>query len=142
MLRYSPWLLLLATCLAAAPLAAQNQPQQVRETGPGRVTGAIVDETGAPVAAAAVTLLAAGGADSTAVAQALTSELGRFRLDGVPLGRYLLRIAHIGYAPLTTDEVVLTAAAPAADVGALRLAAQAIALDAIEAAAERAPVVL
>src|SRR5690606_28560827 len=116
--------------------------RQARETGPGRVTGAVVDETGAPVAAAAVTLLAAGDADSAAVAQALASEPGRFRLDGIPLGRYRLRITHIGYAPLTTDEVVLTAAVPAVDVGALRLTAQAIALDAIEAAAERAPVVL
>src|SRR5690554_2961537 len=104
--RSSPCLLLLAACLAAAPLAAQDPARQARETGPGRVTGAVVDETGAPVAAAAVTLLAAGDADSAAVAQALASEPGRFRLDGIPLGRYRLRITHIGYAPLTTDEVV------------------------------------
>lgn len=142
MTRYLSWLLLLPTCLAAAPLAAQAPAQQTREAGPGRITGAVVNEAGAPLAAAVVAVLAAGDTDAAAVAQAITSEQGRFRLDGIPLGRYRLRINYIGYAPLTTDEVVLTAAAPAADVGSLRLAPEAIALGAIEAAAERAPVVL
>jgi len=112
MLRYS-LSLLLPICLAAAPLAAQDPARQGSETGPGRVTGVAVNETGAPMAAAAVSLLAAGDTAGTApVAQAITSEQGRFRLDGIPLGRYRLRITYIGYAPLTTDEIVLTAAAP------------------------------
>jgi len=143
MLRFSPWLLLLPTCLAAAPLAAQHAAWQTRETGPGRVTGAVVNETGAPVVAASVSLLAASDTAGTApLAQTLTSEAGRFRLDSIPLGRYRLRVTSIGYAPFTTDEIVLTASAPAADVGSLRLTSEAIALAGIEATAERAPVVL
>jgi putative ubiquitin-RnfH superfamily antitoxin RatB of RatAB toxin-antitoxin module len=48
------------------------------------------------------------------------------------LGRYRLRVTSIGYAPFTTDEIVLTASAPAADVGSLRLTSEAIALAGIE----------
>src|SRR5690606_23074719 len=108
--------------------------------GPGRIAGAVVSETGAPLVSAAVTLLAAS--DSTAVAEALTSEQGRFRIQDLPLGRYLVRVTYLGYAPHTSAGVVLTAASPAADLGTVQLVPDAIALDAIEAEAERSPVIL
>lgn len=143
MRRSSSWLPILAVCLGATPLAAQDPARQTRETGPGRVTGTVINESGAPMAAASVALLAASDTAGTApVAQTFTSEQGRFRLDGLPLGRYRLRVTYIGHAPLTTDEIVLTAAAPTADLGTLRLTPEAIALAPLEAAAERAPVVL
>jgi len=143
MMRYTFWSFLLFTSLTTAELAAQNPTRPARETGPGRVVGTVVNEAGAPLAGAAVSLLAMGDtAGTAALAQTFTSDLGRFRLDGIPLGRYRLRITFIGHAPLTTDEIVLTAAAPAADLGTLRLTPEAITLAGIEAAAERAPVVL
>ncbi|WP_310391754.1 TonB-dependent receptor domain-containing protein [Hymenobacter sp.] len=92
-------------------------------TGPGRVSGSLLEEgTGQPVPFSDVLLLRA--ADSTFVAVAQTTEQGTFSAAALPLGTYLLRVQDLNYRPLRR-RFTLTAAAPAVQFPGLQLAAAA-----------------
>jgi iron complex outermembrane recepter protein len=87
---HGSWLGVLALSLLLLPdAAAQTQ---------GGVTGAIVDETGAPLRSAAVSVV--GSPRS-----ALTDADGRYTLAVDP-GRYILRVRLIGYRPGTAEVTV------------------------------------
>ncbi len=132
--------------LAATP--AQGEPSPEGQHSPqgqvarptGRIVGVVVGETGQPVVGAAVVVRASS--DSTVVAEVLTEAEGRFRVEGIPFGRYTVRVSHLGYAIHTTTEVTLSGAVPVLDLGTITLKLAPLALDAVEARAERAPVVL
>src|SRR5690606_15313476 len=64
------------------------------------------------------------------------------RIDGLPEGRYLLRVSFVGYKPRSSEVIALTRDAPVKDLGEIRLETSAIALDALVAEAERAEVVI
>jgi iron complex outermembrane recepter protein len=109
----------------AAPAAAQG----------GTVTGTVVDAaTGRPLPAVTVTLRSA--ADS---ARGVTGPDGRFRLSAAA-GTYTLQAAVLGYAPARREGVVV--AAGGVDVGTVRLAASAVALQGVEARTERSTVIV
>ncbi|MGH7505125.1 MAG: carboxypeptidase-like regulatory domain-containing protein, partial [Longimicrobiales bacterium] len=111
-------LLLALTTMAVATTHAAAQ----------RITGRVVEQTsGAPVAGAFVTVLAANGAR---LASFLTTEQGAFAFDLIVPGPYTLRSERIGHATAeagpfdlsASDTIIVNIEAPAA----------AIALDAIE----------
>ncbi|MBX6363883.1 MAG: TonB-dependent receptor, partial [Gemmatimonadetes bacterium] len=126
--------------LACVPAGLRAQAAAPTPAGPGSILGLVVDDGGRPVAAA--TVVVRREADSVAVADAVTSASGRFRVTGLALGRYAVRIAHLGYAPQTRTGITLTQAAPSADLGVVRLAVAAVAVEGIEVSAEQAAVVL
>jgi hypothetical protein len=139
--------------LAFSPLAhervlAQNPPvgrpaaQAAGQVpaGPGRISGSVVDPAGSPVAGVGITVRAA--ADSVLVTGVLTEANGRFRIDGLPTGRYLLRVSMIGYRPRDSEVIELTAAEPAVDLGRIELETSPVTLDALEADVERSAVVI
>ncbi len=131
----------LLTCLALFPLNAQVQPRPATLTaGPGRLGSIVVGDAGQPVSAAAITVRNA--ADSAVIAGSMTGRDGRFRIEGLPVGEYLVRISHIGYKPVNAPRLRITAAAPAVDLGTIRLEVAPIELQAVQANAQRSPVVL
>ncbi|HEX8361669.1 MAG TPA: TonB-dependent receptor [Longimicrobium sp.] len=103
-------------------LAAQAQQGEIR--------GSVVDDgNGRPVASASVAVMSA--ADSSLAAGALTRVDGSFRVQGLRPGGYFLRVSHLGH--VTKTRPVDVSSAPL-DVGTVRLASAAIALEGISVA--------
>jgi hypothetical protein len=113
----------------AAPAVASAQG--------GAVTGTVVEAaSGRPLPAVVITLR--GAADS---ARALTGADGRFRVAAGAAGTYTLQAAGLGYAPYRREGISVAAGATV-DAGTIRLAAAAIALQGLEARAERSAVIV
>ncbi len=88
------WALGLGAWLLLAPgaLAAQRDTAAAARAT-GRVTGSVVDTTGAPVARAMVRVMPAREP------YAVTDDSGRFVLGRVPVGQVQLVVRRLGYAP-------------------------------------------
>src|SRR5438093_1534283 len=92
------WLLALFAALMAAPLSAQSQATT------GVIEGTVLDETGAAVPGAAVTLRNT----ATNYERALTTDAdGRFRGLLLPLGPYRVTVSRPGFATLVRDGINL-----------------------------------
>ncbi len=97
--------LLVFFAAAAAPTVSAQAPARPAgipavPAGPGEVTGTVVEtESGAPIATASITLRARR--DSAIVAGALVSGQGTFRIQGLRPGAYMVRIASLGFRPIT-----------------------------------------
>ena len=137
-------LALLPVLPSVSTLEAQEPPparaQAQAPAGPGRIAGSVLDTTRQPLSAAAVTLRNA--ADSALVTGVMTDRDGNFRIEGLAPGEYLLRVSLIGYKPRSSEVIALTSQTPAVDLGAIALEASVVQLDALEATAERAAVVI
>ncbi|HEX2094321.1 MAG TPA: TonB-dependent receptor, partial [Longimicrobiaceae bacterium] len=120
------------------PAAAIATAQGGTAAGPGAIRGTVHSETGAPLATATVEVRSA--ADSSVAGRALTGADGGFRVGGLATGRYRVEVSRPGFARQVRREVVLTAAAPVAELGTIRLAAAAVALEGLEVRTERAAV--
>ena len=95
MFRLSTTLLLLFLALAGFAQSAR-QTQTIR--------GTITDEASRnPIAGAVVALISDPAVGTT------TDSAGRFRLEGVPLGRQSLRISYVGYEERTVPDLTVTA---------------------------------
>ncbi|CAN5747417.1 TonB-dependent receptor [soil metagenome] len=113
------WFLALTLLLVPAWLAAQ--------TAPAAVFGRVTDAAGAPLAGTTVRVLRPNG--TLARPAASTDAEGAFRITGIPIGRYRVRVERLGYTP-SEQEVSLTAGeARRLDV---QLAAQAVTVEEIE----------
>lgn len=102
-----PYCLALLLLLSADVLTAAAQPTQ-------QLTGRVVDaDTERPLAGATVSLpdLDRG---------TLTNAEGRYTFDRVPVGRYVIEVRFVGYAPVQVPEVVLGAGQVAVQDVALR----------------------
>lgn len=137
---------LVALALSQTSFQAQDvvrvqgaQQGQLAQQGPGRLTGAILNPEGQGLAAAAIAILSAR--DSSLITGALTTKDGKFRIDGLPLGRYTIRVSLIGYKPRRSEVVTLTRDTSAYEFGSIKLEVSAVQLPGIEATAQRAPVV-
>ncbi|HEX8691128.1 MAG TPA: TonB-dependent receptor [Longimicrobium sp.] len=140
----------LALTIAAGATAAHAQngpPAGARPAGPGAapqqagltLRGTVKDAaTGQPLTAAAIAVWSA--ADSTLVTGVVGRPDGTFRVEGLRPGAYYLKVSQLGYATGTVARVALTPATPVTDVGEVKLAAGAVALEGIQATAERAQV--
>jgi hypothetical protein len=127
---------------AGGALSAQTpaRPGAAIPAGPGRIVGIVTDPDGRPLETVAVTLRAAS--DSSLVTGVLTGRNGRFGIAGLPPGGYVLRVSLIGYRPRSSETIMLTADAPAVDLGNVRLEISAVPLAPVEAEAERAAIVV
>ena len=114
----------LFTLLLAAAASAQT----------GTVTGRALDAEGEPLPAANALVLEA--ADSSLVRGALANSNGRFSVQAVPPGSYLLRVSFIGFESATAGPFDVEAGA-VLEVGGVVLEAQAEALGEVTVAAER-----
>ncbi|WP_277227274.1 TonB-dependent receptor [Hymenobacter sp. YC55] len=130
-----------ALSLSALELRAQNVASTKVAVGTttGSVSGTLLDQkTGQPLSFASVVLLQAHG-DSSFVAGAQTADNGAFELAKVAAGQYMLKATVLGYKPLR-QLVTLTGTAPAARLGALKLAPTATQLAGVTVQGERATV--
>jgi outer membrane receptor protein involved in Fe transport len=118
------------------PPPAGGPPSAVQAQG-GAIRGVVRDGAGgAPLAGAGVAVHAA---DGVLVAGTVTGADGTFRVAGVTPGAYTLRVNRIGHAAASVG-VTVTPATRVADVGEVRLAAAAVALEGVTVTAERSPV--
>ena len=123
---------------AQAP--ARPAPGQAPAAAVGEVRGTVVDgETKTPVVSGSVAVWAK--ADNALVAGGMTRPDGTFRIDGLTPGVYYLKVTMIGFDTHTTGELTITPATPRALVGSIALVRSPIAIQGIEANAERTVVI-
>lgn len=96
-------------CLLLALVLATAAPVRAHAQEPGSLQGTVRDATGAPVPAAIVEVQREG-ADFRRGATADAS--GRYRVPGLPAGRYRVRVRHPGFG--TVEQTVAVAAGEAA----------------------------
>jgi ferric enterobactin receptor len=136
-MRYSTPLSLALLCVIAGSgtLQAQARPGQPPAAGPGEVRGIVVDaETQAPIGSASIELWSE--ADSALVAGAVARENGGFRVEGLRVGRYRIRVAMLGYGVHTASDLEITASEPRVNLGSIALTRSAIALASVDVTAE------
>lgn len=80
--------------------------------------------------------------DSSLVTGTMTRSDGGFRIEGVRPGRYYVRASYIGYAPATVGDIAILPNALQVDLGAIRLAQSAVAIEGVTASIERSQVSL
>jgi hypothetical protein len=141
-------LLFALALLGTAPCAALAQnPTPGPPAGrpgmqaPGVVRGTIVDAAnGTPLANVSVGVWSA--ADSAIVSGAMTRADGAFVIQGLRPGRYYAHVSALGYGPRTISPITITAASPAANLGAVKLSAAALQVQGLEVTGEKRAVVL
>jgi outer membrane receptor protein involved in Fe transport len=80
--------------------------------------------------------------DTSFAGGALPHPDGSFRVDGLAIGRYTVRIRALGFAPLVRPDVEISADKPTIDLGLLALSPVATTLEAQTVTAERSEVTL
>jgi ferric enterobactin receptor len=111
-------MLLLSRGLVPSTVHAQAVPTRAA-VPTGEFTGRVVDSAGKPIARASIAVRPVG--DSSFAGGALPRADGHFKADGIPFGKYSLRVRAIGYAPVTLDHLVLAAAGASVAVGTITL---------------------
>lgn len=86
-------------------VAPAETPVRVVLSLASRLTGRVVDESGAPVEAAQVVLRREDGASRPLAKAGQTDDEGRFTLEGVASGRFALDASAQGYLPAQVEEV-------------------------------------
>jgi outer membrane receptor protein involved in Fe transport len=126
---------ILPALLGLAPAVTRGQAPPVPAAA-GQIEGRLTESaTGSAVATGSITVRRQR--DTTFAGGALPRPDGTFRVDGLPPGRYTLRFRAIGYAPLTVDDLVITADKLILDVGSLKLTVVATKLADQQVTAER-----
>jgi ferric enterobactin receptor len=124
-----------ATSLRAqAP--SRPSPTSPPAAGNAEVRGTVVDAASAtPVARASVAVRSKP--EGVLVAGAIATADGAFRVQGLRAGTYTLRVTYLGFGPRLQDFTV-SAGAPVADVGAVKLSRVAAVLEGVSVTEERA----
>ncbi len=118
-----------------ATLAAQNSPQPANNTL-GRVSGTLQDGTSkAPVGFANVVLLTSS--DSSLVTGATTDIEGKFILDRVPMGRFILRASMVGYPNKFIPNISVTEGSSQVQLGTITMSPTSQQLGEVEIVTER-----
>ena len=90
------------------------------EPNNGSITGKVVnDSTSSPVSFASVALLSA--TDSSLLKGVITDDLGKFRFENIPYGKYNLKITFVGYKPITLKNVEVSQQNRAVDLMEMKL---------------------
>ncbi len=109
---------------------------QVQPSGAGKVSGTLQDgATKTPVGFANVVLLSAQ--DSSLVTGATSDQQGKFILERVPIGRFILRASMVGYPTKFIPNITVTATTPEVAVGTIALSATSTKLSEVQVTAER-----
>lgn len=128
-----PAAILLVACALGAE--AQRGPGGFRPAG--QAYGRLLDGSRKPVPFASISILQG----DSVVGGALVQDNGDFSITKLPLGQLRLRAVAMGYSTLDTS-FTLTPEQPVRDLGNLRIAADAVVLQAAEVTKERATQVL
>jgi ferric enterobactin receptor len=123
----------------AGSLNAQAPARPQVGQGPqatGTIRGTIVDgESNTPISAASVAVWSKP--DSALITGAIAQKDGSFRVEGLKPGAYYLKLTMIGYASLRTPVLNITAEAPTAALGAIKLTKAAVEVAGVTATADR-----
>ena len=119
-------------------LVAGSAGAQSPGAGSGIVSGVVQTGQGAAVPFASIALRRS--ADTTLAAANTTDSTGAFRITGVAPGSYRVEVRRIGFRMATRGGVTITASAPHADLGVIRLEPSAVALEGVAVRAARPPV--
>ncbi len=136
-------LALLLLMLVAFPADAQQRGGQRGADAPtGSVAGRVVDDLnggGLPSATIAVWRFPQPGseADTTLFTGGITDAAGAFRIEGVPPGSYRVVVSFVGYTSATVEPVIVGPPESDVDLGTIRLAEDALRLDAVEVTGAR-----
>ena len=103
-----------AVVLMALPAGAQSRGASALQTAPklqaralsGTITGTVMDESGAALPGAMVSVL------GVTLASTVTDERGQFSLNQLPLGDYLLRAHMLGFAASTGSMIRVGSSTP------------------------------
>jgi outer membrane receptor protein involved in Fe transport len=110
-------------------------------SGPGEIRGRLLEAgSGRAIVGGSVTVRRA--ADTTFAGGTLPGPDGAFRVDGLALGRYTVRVRSLGFAPLVRGDVVISTTDPVVELGTLELSPVATTLEAQTVTAERSEVTL
>jgi outer membrane cobalamin receptor len=115
--------------LLAVPLHGQEPG-----TGPGVIQGLVLGDAGQPLSGATVAVRSL--ADSAVVGGKITGQDGRFRVEDLAPGRYLVQVSALGFAA-QTREVEVTAGSPTVELGEIRLTQAVVTLQGVSVKAER-----
>jgi ferric enterobactin receptor len=123
--------------LSAAPAKGQTTPTVASPAaGIGQIEGRLVDSASTqPVTRGSITIRRQR--DTSFVGGALPKPDGTFRVDGLPPGQYTLRFRALGFAPVTRNDLVISADKPIVDVGTLKINTVAAKLEGQQIRAER-----
>ncbi|MEP6491717.1 MAG: TonB-dependent receptor [bacterium] len=131
-------LIVLAGSNRAVAQAARAIPSAA---GVGEILGRLTDSaSGRPMTGGSITVRRTG--DSTFANGALPKADGSFRVDGLAVGRYTLRVRAIGFAPVIRNDIVITKEKPVVELGVISLNTVATKLEAAHVVAEREEIVL
>ena len=123
-----------AISVAAVTLLAIHtrvEAQTISGSTDGVITGHVIDSaTNTPISAATVDVKIAGAAASTA--RAATGADGSFRIEGIPPGRYSVRIRALGYTPRPLPPIQIGQSSQSVDVGTVLLNAAPVQLQALQ----------
>lgn len=101
------WLTIAAICIGNYAVAQpEMQRNQATSYTSGTVMGTIVDANGIPLQYASVNVKKC--TDSTTVQYGITDADGKFKLDGIPFGRYFVEIQYVGYQKSTSPAFTIS----------------------------------
>lgn len=107
----------------------------------GSVSGKLVNaKKNEPLSAATITLVAK--ADNKPAASVQTNSKGNFKLANIKNGTYLLKATHVGFVSLSKDSIIISAAAPAVQVGTLKLRKSKTVLEEVQVTNQKSKVTL
>ena len=125
-MRYTSATLALLWAATTLVVAADAQDAPAGDRGPraanaGRISGTVLRAgTAQPIPGASAAVRSA--TDSALVGGAFAGDDGVFRIDGLPAGRYVVRIRVMGFAPVDRNGVELSAATSTVELGRIELA--------------------
>jgi outer membrane receptor protein involved in Fe transport len=98
----------------------------------------VQDASGKPIDGASVSLLK--GKDSIPVKQTITDRTGNFDIAGLPAGKYLLAVSHIGFTTAHSQSIEISSAKPQTALPAIRLQPADAALGQVTVVGRRPPI--
>jgi ferric enterobactin receptor len=130
-----------AACLTPTLAAQQPNPSTARAAGAGEIRGKLLESgSAAPIGAGSISVRRS--TDTSFASGALPNADGSFKVEGLPVGKYTVRVRALGYAPLVRTGIVVTNEQPVVDLGALTLSRVAAQIAGQEVRADRDEVVL
>jgi len=113
-----------------------SNSQDVTSSGPGKITGRVIDSSnGKPVGYASLSLAVQD--NDKEISGTTTDDNGTFKLTGIPEGTYKLQIFFVGYKTRTRNTIVISKTQPTIALGDIKLPSTTATLKAITVTAEK-----
>ena len=108
------------------------------QTSAGKIDGSIKDEKGQPIEAVTITLLQVK--DSSRLKETVTSKTGHFTFENLPAGKYLVSASSVGYSPIYSRVLELTASRMAQTLSSLVMTGTSTNLHEVAVVGRRPPI--